>query len=433
MTSLATALKEEIRTLARREIRRLTAPADKAMAQCAREIAALKRQIQELQREFSSLNTQPIAPTTVKKQSSRHVLKPDETVQKVFFSTTSRLIGEYQGDGIIITHAWPSVYDSSANMRMLPNPISRSGYIVAFNTPPIEKASGIVVPDYTPFGELICSYCSVLFGKRFDCHGLVEGGGMYRIPDVTAYSSVCNPNLPFNSHVARKSNPIPLNLGQLVSIEPVIFSTTIDSTLQTKLNAACTFYMQALTSAEKNVEVAYLHLITAGELISSFFEFKQEEILDHVANTDLLTIRENIENGAQIANRLSSRLTSIKRTFVRSLNSLLDDEFFLTSESDLEFSQFKQEDIEKRIGAAYDLRSQYVHTGVPFGQWVEPSGYLEDIQLGKPIVEDRGFGKTLAIAPKFIGLERLIRHCLLKFMQSRGLFLYDQSEYRRGD
>ena len=427
MTSLATALKEEIGTLARREIRRQTAPADKAMAQCERDIAALKRQVQELQRVLSSLNTPPIAPTAAWKKASGHVLKPDETVQKVFFSTTSRLVGEYEGDGIIITHAWPSVYDSSANMRMLPNPISRSGYIVAFKTAPMEKASGIVVPDYTPIGEIICSYCSVLFGKRFDCHGLVEGSGMYRIPDVTAYSSVCNPIFPFNSHETRKSTPIPLNLDQLVSIESVILSSTIDSTLRTKLNAACKFYMQALTSAETNAEVAYLHLITAGELISSFFEFKKEEILDHAAIADLQIIKENIENGTKIAARLSSRLTAIKKTFVRSLNSLLDDEFFLTSESDLEFSQFKREDMEMRIGAAYDLRSQYVHTGVPFGQWVEPSRDLGDIQLGKPIVENRNFGKTLAVAPKFMGLERLIRHCLLKFMQSRGLFWYNQS------
>lgn len=335
------------------------------------------------------------------------------------------MVGEYEGDGIIITHAWPSVYDSSANMRMLPNPISRSGYIVAFKTPPIEKASGIVVPDYTPIGEIICSYCSVLFGKRFDCHGLVEGSGMYRIPDVTSYSSVCNPIFPFNSHETRKSTPIPLNLDQLVSMESVIFSSTIDFTLRTKLNAACKFYMQALTSAETNAEVAYLHLITAGELISSFFEFEKEEILDHSVISDLQVIRENIENGTKIANRFFSRLTAIKKTFVRSLNSLLDDEFFLTSESNLEFSQFKREDMEKCIGAAYDLRSQYVHTGVPFGQWVEPSRDLGDIQLGEPIVKNRDFGKILAVAPKFMGLERLIRYCLLQFMQSRGLFLHN--------
>lgn len=72
--------------------------------------------------------------------------------------------------------------------------------------------------------------------------------------------------------------------------------------------------MQALTSAETNTEVAYLHLITAGELISSFFEFEKEEILDHVAIADLQVIKENIENGIEIADRFSSRLTVIKKT-----------------------------------------------------------------------------------------------------------------------
>ena len=43
MASLANALKEQISALARREVRRQTAPADKAMARCARDIVALKR------------------------------------------------------------------------------------------------------------------------------------------------------------------------------------------------------------------------------------------------------------------------------------------------------------------------------------------------------------------------------------------------------
>ena len=46
MASLANALKEEISTLARREVRRQTAPAEQAMARCARDLAALKREVQ---------------------------------------------------------------------------------------------------------------------------------------------------------------------------------------------------------------------------------------------------------------------------------------------------------------------------------------------------------------------------------------------------
>ena len=55
MVSLATVLTEEVCALARRELRRQTAPADKAAARCERDIAALKRQLQALQRELSAL------------------------------------------------------------------------------------------------------------------------------------------------------------------------------------------------------------------------------------------------------------------------------------------------------------------------------------------------------------------------------------------
>lgn len=82
---------------------------------------------------------------------------------------------------------------------------------------------------------------------------------------------------------------------------------------------------------------------------------------------------------------------------------------------------FKKSAIRKRIGAAYYLRSKYFHTGVPFGHWVEPGSRGEDLQLGAPIVDNRSFAKILENAPKFAGLERLIRYCLLMFMRSKGL------------
>ena len=58
MANLASALKEEISRLARREIRQQTAGTAKTVAQCEREIAALKRQIDGLQRMLSAQRTQ---------------------------------------------------------------------------------------------------------------------------------------------------------------------------------------------------------------------------------------------------------------------------------------------------------------------------------------------------------------------------------------
>ena len=72
MANLASALKEEIGRLARKEIRQQTAGTAKSVAQCERDIAALKSQIDDLQRKLSSLRTQGApGPTVSKKAASK--------------------------------------------------------------------------------------------------------------------------------------------------------------------------------------------------------------------------------------------------------------------------------------------------------------------------------------------------------------------------
>ena len=72
MANLASALKEEISRLARKEIRQQTAGTAKTAARCERDIAALKRQIDDLQRKLSSLRTQGTpAPVVSKKATSK--------------------------------------------------------------------------------------------------------------------------------------------------------------------------------------------------------------------------------------------------------------------------------------------------------------------------------------------------------------------------
>ena len=55
MATLSTALREEVGTLAKRELRRQTASSDKTLARCERDLAALKGQVQALRRELPSL------------------------------------------------------------------------------------------------------------------------------------------------------------------------------------------------------------------------------------------------------------------------------------------------------------------------------------------------------------------------------------------
>ena len=70
MANLASALKEEISRLARKEVRQQTAGTAKTAAQCEREIAALKRQIEELQNKLSSLRTQDTPGSAISKQAT---------------------------------------------------------------------------------------------------------------------------------------------------------------------------------------------------------------------------------------------------------------------------------------------------------------------------------------------------------------------------
>ena len=70
MANLASALKEEIGRLARKEIRQQTAGTAKTVAQCERDIAALKGQIADLQRKLSSQRTQGAPAPAVSKQAA---------------------------------------------------------------------------------------------------------------------------------------------------------------------------------------------------------------------------------------------------------------------------------------------------------------------------------------------------------------------------
>ena len=89
MASLANALKEEISALARREVRRQTAPADKAMARCARDIAALKREVQALEHKLASMGTPQPEPTVPPKKTSDRAPPSRRAASKVSATSTS--------------------------------------------------------------------------------------------------------------------------------------------------------------------------------------------------------------------------------------------------------------------------------------------------------------------------------------------------------
>ena len=347
-------------------------------------------------------------------------LRLDDTVQRYLLSTTSRVVGEFASEHLLITHAWPGKYSVRGSSRWEPGPASRTTFVASFRTPPIERAPGVIVPDYSYVGDILIPILSLLFGKRFDQHGLIEGSGRFLIPDLSHFDNLCNPRLPQNSHSVREDYPTPLDLREFRRIMPLWATDppVIDARFFNTFSSAAKFYHQALVNFDSDPEVAYLHLITAGEIVSNFRAFDPESLLDEQTRLHLASIRGGLTDGDAIARHLHGRLRQIKRRFRLTLEQLVDSDFFSRSECTQAYGRLEASNFSKRIAAAYDLRSQYVHSGESFGDYVRAHGETNaEVQKGLPRHHNRDLAKTLQLAPTLIGMERIVRYCLLRLAE----------------
>lgn len=352
-------------------------------------------------------------------------VRPPETINKALLSTTSSFVGEYEGDGVLVGHAWPGFRDRAASVRHHEGPASRSAFVFVFETPEIRKASGVALPDYSGIPELLCWYLSVLFGKRFDSHGLIETIGHFNLPNLDQFGILCTHTLPHNSRTPRADYPVPLNLCELSRIEPLLVEPGPPEAFLRIFQTASKFYCQAIQSFERDPEVAYLHLVTSIEVLSSLQSPSTKALHEPITAQYLQRIENELSDGPKIARHFRGKLLSIKRRFVAKIIDLVDDEFFSRSECQEQYGRLKLADFRKNCGAAYDLRSQYIHTGVPFGAWIERSmaGLNSEIQVGRPVVASKSYATALANAPTFVGLERIVRYCLLKSAEQHKIYV----------
>jgi hypothetical protein len=180
--------------------------------------------------------------------------------------------------------------------------------------------------------------------------------------------------------------------------------------------AAARFYSRALQMLEFEPEFAYLDLVTCGEILANHYDYQSSDLHDPEVVDLLQRISQQMPDGEKVARQVGSRLRMIKRRFVRMVANLVSEVFFDGSESSEEFGRLKPEGFSERVGAAYDLRSKYVHTGVNFGQWVLPIGRLmNEVQVGQPLLSDPKLSKIIGLAPSVLGMERIMRFCLLRF------------------
>lgn len=341
-------------------------------------------------------------------------LRPDDSIQKLLLSTPAHFVGEFDTPNMLITHAWPPLYTGRRQwFGQGGDSLSRTAIILAFRTPPPqEPAPGVIIPNYENAGEIAASALSVLFGKKFENHGPFEMSGSFGMPDLTAFATPCEPRLRQNDGRPRVDRPVPLNLEEVRRIAPILGAPRDDHRVATFLSAA-RFYRRALLLIESDPEGAYLNLITAGEIISNFHELTDEEGLDEEARSALARVAKEMEGGEKVAGFLRGRLRGIKRRFVNAITSMVDDPFFDRWEAESQWGSFKKDDFARRIAAAYDLRSKFVHSGYPFGHWINLHMSQYEVQIGEPVVADKEMAKILAKAPLFSGLERVIRYVLL--------------------
>lgn len=350
-------------------------------------------------------------------------LRPDETVQKLLISSPSRFVGEFCQSDLLVTHAWPDK-TRSFSARLDEGPASRSAYIICFRTESYERRPGVPVPDYSAAGPIICAYFSVLFGKRFDFHGLLEGSGFFNLPNLSEYFSLADHRLPQNSHAPRKGVSIPLNLAEVQRLLPVLTGSGIATEAIRTFQFASRFYLQALQAYESDPEVAYLHLITAGEILSNAHAFEERDLLDAEVAAGLERVSIELNGGDQIARAIRSRMYTVRRRFEKTLSCLLTAPFFEGHETEQDWMAINKESISKRLLAAYDLRSKYVHAGTMFGAWASSAGRWE-VQVGKPVVDDKDFAKILHRAPTFMGMERVLRYALLNYIHRAGAAIHE--------
>lgn len=340
---------------------------------------------------------------------------PRKDITKLLISTPSHFVGHYENEVFRAVVANENLGVKSARR----DERTYKQYIEVTVETPEYKNDTIVVPDYSQIGENFCIAMSVLFGKVFDSHGLLQQHGRAYLPDINSNHKIHNKNLTINSSDPRVDYEIELALENIKLIENVMFQhdeDTVDA--QSTFWYAGRFYVQSLRIVEENPELAFLSLITAGEILASYFKYSVDELLDSNSKKLLEKLKALGEDGEQLHKQVSKKLMGISEAFCKFLIDCLDDEFFERTESQQDFSKLTKSDIKQRLKAAYNLRSKYVHAGKTPSGWMSVD-YLnnnEEVHHGTPVLEDKDIKKAIMRSPTFIGMERIIRYSLLKFV-----------------
>lgn len=352
-------------------------------------------------------------------------VRPDKNVGRFLISTPSKVVGEFEHPGVLVTHAFPNLLGKTPwSYQLSENPYSRSYFVVSTPVKTYkEKGSIKVEPEFDP--SLIVVLASIWFGKRFDMHGWIQREGVSFMPYGTELMPTRIPEVGTCNHKPRKDLEVSLDLGKLSVMVKLAGLNEPSSSLGVFWKAA-NFYTRALRAYENDSEVAFLHLISAIEVLASDLSFSEDKLYDPQTVDDLRRISKELTEGKAIAERVKSRLLQIRRKVVLSAEELTNDAFFAGSESGHKAFALTKENLAIAVQAAYDVRSSYVHGGARFSVWLDPLVMQNEIQVGEPVLpeSEEELAKLLAKIPTFLGLERLVRFMTLRFAHLKVRWLH---------
>lgn len=365
--------------------------------------------------------------------------KPRLDVTKYLISSPARFTGSIETASYSLFEAWD-------NFRIEPNRASHVDrhyrfYMELTVATPVYNGKDLVIPDYSHVAENFCIALSVLFGKRFDSHGILQQHGRSYVPSIRDSNKLYRKELCFNSLNERVDFNLGLDLDNFSKIHNVFFTEDGKKDAVSTFLYAARFYSQSLRIVEESPEVAFLGLITAGEILATHFKYPVEQLLSEehkelieklkslsgihqklqqmVSNEPLAAeLREFASLGTELHAQVTDKLRGSTEAFCKVILEFLDADFFKRGEAKSAASRLTESDIKMRLKAAYDLRSKYVHAGKSASSWMSVS-YLrdnEEVMSGSPVVEDKDLKRALTRSPTFIGMERLLRYALIKFL-----------------
>jgi len=348
-------------------------------------------------------------------------MKPNERIQSALISTTSRFTGDFISDNLSITHAFSQPVDARGVATLTSNPICRNSFVISFVTEKRDNNSAIYHDAYSELVQEITSYLAVLYGKRFDYHGMIQSEGYLFMPTIEQYQKPCIPQYNHNSHVPRKDIEVPLQLSEVERIFPFFSERTWADITRTTLRTACRFYLQGLQLFEYQPESSYLSFVTIGEVLAKSYSYPIDDLLDEQLKKVLSEISERMENSERILKTIKSRIRQIKRSYTKTILNLINENFYMDTKDLRGGFPIKKQNVEQCVKASYDLRSYRVHEGMDFEKWVSRAFRGSEVIPGNPICESKSLSKALSVAPTLSGIERLMRYSLLSYMQKSGL------------